>query len=1245
MSELEIYIQEQSENDKNLKEIQIQRSRDDGQQTSNLDGSKVQLFLQKMNLKSLDSNLLIPGSCNQSSKHKNHNSNLNFTTKSQEVLQPLSPKQNSAQQTQQTGESKRVKASIAMLQSQDIQTSFFQQQTLIGESSEYELCKNILKKPKSERNDKDLSVLQITLGNNLEFLQKYKTFLPMKSFKDLLFQFEYQECQPFEQILNIESKSNKIFFLLKGELAIFIPRIEKLECNDNNNLTQIPSDKNSQTVSKINLRKSQTQIDLKPQIKINEQIQTNQTVQEKSESKRRSISNQGKVLNTKSSSISMINILDDQEIYKENDINKVKQNFQKDMEEKFQNFMLLKFAKVGDMFGETSLEYRYPELYSVVCVTKCEFAVIQPSSYYKYFAHKFFLLHLESDKMFRKTQLFYNWPQYCIYEFSKISQRHQYKMHDVIFNIGEQINKIYFFCSGMIHKLQPLYQNQDIQSQVTKQNNQKAKKQQLQLGTKIEVINSVSVFGEEGILDQNETKLINKREYQVVCKKDETVVYSIEKKLFQLVYNYFAAKEGLDSYEQQQEKKKRKFLDSIYRSIRQMERIQILEKTIDEIKRQKQKENRRKQLQREQVLNENQILYAVTNDDLDHIQLNHYLKHQLEDQIGEKITNNQIKDKKRSFSQTSKRQNQTFYNITNFHFTEKELRKYKQMQINKIDKTLNQEMQIKDENNNNQILIVKDDLIQNPQHLNGENLQQQITIQNNQNPSQKLEQIKYNVIAQHLYQFELNKPQNNNSQSIQNSKNQSFVLGSKKAKFQNGDKYNIQKFPLQQQQYLVDRNVSKTELKSQSNKDLENSSNKIVEFSAGEKQEISMNELNKAEQQNNIQNKTSRLLKVNYNHYKNIIQNVNKSQKINNFYDENKNESDLFKNTSVFFEKSEQENVQTLPSSAIKSRNQSQEKKDNQQSPFSQQLKKTPFQKYKENSDEVKKIIRIRRSKSEKKYDFSIKTKGFDIPSINIVSQQASQQNIHQQQQQQANNSSSINTSFVGFNPEQSHKANMSALSALINLKLMNQQVSNLNIQDQIDQNNQLSTSEQIEKSLDNFYRKQSSPLPNYKQNKAMSMHQTIEEFNFKKILNSPKLHQIDLTMNAQSINKVFKNTLKLKSWHNSKIKNSKTNNQGNQTDLKYPSQQQHSQINSEQMKSLSNHIQNFEFYAKCKNGNPYNIYDGDVFQDFISRPVTAAAAQNIISKKTLIKDLMKQTQIKQYMIVQQKNVNNQIQL
>ncbi|KAL4466033.1 hypothetical protein ABPG74_004270 [Tetrahymena malaccensis] len=1166
---------------------------------------------------------------------------MNFTTKSQEVLQSSTPKQNSPQQT---GESKRVKASIAMLQSQDIQTSFFQQQTLIGEQSEYELCKNILKKPKSERNDKDLSVLQITLGNNLEFLQKYKTFLPMKSFKDLLFQFEYQECLPFEQILNIESKSSKIFFLLKGELAIFIPRIEKLECNDNNNLTQMPNDKNQQTLNKINLRKSQTQIDLKPQIKINDQIQANQIVQEKPESKRRSVSNQGKVLNTKSSSLSMINILDDQEIYKENDINKVKLNFQKDMEEKFQNFMLLKFAKVGDMFGETSLEYRNPELYSVVCVTKCEFATIQPAAYYKYFAHKFFLLHLESDKMFRKTQLFYNWPQYCIYEFSKISQRHQYKMHDVIFNIGEQINRIYFFCSGMIHKLQPLYQNQDIQSQVT---NQKAKKQQLPQGTKIEVINSVGVFGEEGILDQNETKLINKREYQVVCKKDETVVYSIEKKLFQQVYNYFAAKEGLDSYEQQQEKKKRKFLDSIYRSIRQMERIQILEKTIEEIKRQKQKENRRKQLQREQVLNENQILYAVTNDDLDHIQLNHYLKHQLEDQIGEKIINNQIKDKKRSISQTNKRQTQTFYNITNFHFTEKELRKYKQMQINKIDKTLNQEMQIKDESNNNQIVIVKDDLIQNPQQLNGDNLQQQLTIQNNQNPSQKLEQIKYNVIAQHLYQFELNKPQHNNSQFIQNSKNQSFVLGSKKAKFQNGDKYNIQKFPQQQQQYQIDRSVSKTELKQQqTNKDQENSSNRaVVEFSVGEKQEISMNELNKAEQQNNIQNKTSRLLKVNYDHYKNIIQNVNKSQKINNFYDENRNESDLFKNTSVFFEKSDQENAQTIPSSAAKSRNQSQEKKDNQQSPFSQQLKKTPFQKYKENSDEVKKIIRIRRSKSEKKYDFSIRTKGFDIPSINIVSQQASQQNI--QQQQQTNNSSQISTSFACANPEQAHRANMSALTTLINLKLMNQLASNQSIQDQTDQNNQFSTSEQIEKYLDNVYRKSSSPLPNYKQNKGMSMHQTIEEFNFKKILNSPKLHQIDLTMNAQSINKVFKNTLKLKSWHNSKIKNNKTINQGNQTDLKYPPQQQpqSSQFNNEQMKSLSNHIQNFEFYAKCKNSNPYNIYDGDVFQDFISRPATAAVAQNIISKKTLIKDLMKQTQIKQYMVVQQKNVNNQIQL
>ncbi|KAL4485832.1 hypothetical protein ABPG72_012372 [Tetrahymena utriculariae] len=1240
MSELEIYIQEQSENDKNLKEIQIQRSRDDGQQISNQDGSKVQLFLQKMNLKSLDSNLLIPGSGNQSSKHKSQNTNMNFTTKSQEVLQPSTPKQNGLQQT---GESKLVKASIAMLQSQDIQTSFFQQQTFISESSEYELCKNILKKPKSERNDKDLTVLQITLGNNLEFLQKYKTFLPMKSVKDLLFQFEYQECLPFEQILNIESKSNKIFFLLKGELAIFIPRIEKLECNHYNNLTQIPSEKNLQTFNKINLRNSQTQIDLKPQIKVNEQMQANQIIQEKSESKRRSVSNQGKALNTKSSAISMINILEDQEIYKENDINKVKINFQKDMEEKFQNFMLLKFAKVGDMFGETSLEYRNKELYSVVCVTKCEFATIQPTAYYKYFAHKFFLLHLESDKMFRKTQLFYNWPQYCIYEFSKISQRHQYKMNDVIFNIGEQINKIYFFCSGMIHKLQPLYQNQDIQSQAI---NQKKKKQQLQQGTKIEVINSIDIFGEEGVIDQNETKLINKREYQVVCKKDDTVVYSIEKKLFEKVYKYFAAKEGLDNYEQQQEKKKRKFLDSIYRSIRQMERIQILEKTIDEIKRQKQKENRRKQLERQQILNENQILYAVTNDDLDHIQLNHYLKHQLEDQIGEKIANRQIKDKKRSFSQTNKRQNQTFYNITNFHFTEKELRKYKQMQINKIDKTLNQEMLVKDENNNNQIVIVKDDLIQNPQNLNGDNLLQQIVIQNNQNPSQKLEQIKYNVIAQHLYQFELNKQQNNNSQFIQNNKSQSLALGSKKAKFQNGDKYNIQKFPQQQQQYSIDKDVSKTELKQSNNKDPEIFSNKLVEFFVGEKQEISMNELNKAEQQNNIQNKTNRLLKVNYDHYKNIIQNVNKTQKINNFYDENKNESDLFKNTSVFFEKSDQENVQAISSSAIKSRNQSQEKKDNQSSPFSQQLKKTPFQKYKENSDEVKKIIRIRRSKSEKKYDFTIKTKGFDIPSINIISQQASQQNIHQQQYQ-GNNSSSVSTSFVGANPEQARKVNMSALSALINLKLMNQQVSNLSIQDQLDQNIQFQTSEQIEKSLDNLYRKSSFPLPNYKQNKAMSMHQTIEEFNFKKILNSPKLHQIDLTMNAQSINKVFKNTLKLKSWHNSKVKNNKTFNQGNQTDLKYPSQQQpqSSQINNEQMKSLSNHIKNFEFYAKCKKNNPYNIYDGDVFQDFISRPATAAAAQNIISKKTLIKDLMKQTQIKQYMVVQQNIVNNQIQL
>lgn len=126
------------------------------------------------------------------------------------------------------------------------------------------------------------------------------------------------------------------------------------------------------------------------------------------------------------------------------------------MEKRFNHFSMLRFAKLGEVFGETSLEFRNKELYSIICATECEFAVISSSNYYLLLSHKFFLTYLEQDKMLKKTQLLRNWPNYAIYEISKMCKRRVLSHSQVLFNIGDKIDQLYFFSSGALHKFIPL---------------------------------------------------------------------------------------------------------------------------------------------------------------------------------------------------------------------------------------------------------------------------------------------------------------------------------------------------------------------------------------------------------------------------------------------------------------------------------------------------------------------------------------------------------------------------------------------------------------------------------------------------------------------------------------------------------------------------------------------------------------------------------------------------------------------
>ncbi|EAR83747.2 cyclic nucleotide-binding domain protein (macronuclear) [Tetrahymena thermophila SB210] len=200
----------------------------------------------------------------------------------------------------------------------------------------------------------------------------------------------------------------------------------------------------------------------------------------------------------------------------------------------------VKLLEKGDIFGEVSLVQNRPSIFSVCCLTECQFAILEKKEF------DFILGQLEEQRIYREMRFlggldyFMHWSANQIKYLYVASKTVSFQRNQFVFQEDDPADYIYIVKSGMFEKVKNLnfemekdicfLDLQGASEQLIEKINLKYRlfymqndKRKLRLST----IEEKELFGEEDILNKQ-----NKRSFSVICVSQQGDVVMIKKRDF-----------------------------------------------------------------------------------------------------------------------------------------------------------------------------------------------------------------------------------------------------------------------------------------------------------------------------------------------------------------------------------------------------------------------------------------------------------------------------------------------------------------------------------------------------------------------------------------------------------------------------------------------------------------------------------------------------------------------------------------
>ncbi|KAL4474688.1 hypothetical protein ABPG72_002281 [Tetrahymena utriculariae] len=200
----------------------------------------------------------------------------------------------------------------------------------------------------------------------------------------------------------------------------------------------------------------------------------------------------------------------------------------------------VKKLEKGDIFGEVSLVQKRPSIFSVCCLTECQFAILEKKEF------DFILGQLEEQRIYREMRFlggldyFMHWSANQIKYLYVSSKTVSFQRNQFVFYEDDPADYIYIVKSGIFEKIKSLnfemekdicfLDLQGASEQLIEKINLKYRlfymqndKRKLRLST----IEEKELFGEEDILNKQ-----NKRSFSVICISQSGDIVMIKKRDF-----------------------------------------------------------------------------------------------------------------------------------------------------------------------------------------------------------------------------------------------------------------------------------------------------------------------------------------------------------------------------------------------------------------------------------------------------------------------------------------------------------------------------------------------------------------------------------------------------------------------------------------------------------------------------------------------------------------------------------------
>ncbi|KAL4429951.1 hypothetical protein ABPG74_000317 [Tetrahymena malaccensis] len=380
---------------------------------------------------------------------------------------------------------------------------------------------------------------------------------------------KHQENRIGDEVIKIGEINDKLFILLKGQAGLMVlqPKITKQQQDEFETMQKDQENKESDSKKLDQNRDAQGNEDVEQRSK---QITMNE-IQEKRTRNTSLIANedaqnQKKEKNNQESRNSIISLdnnlkfrsieagkkqqLNTQDANKLNNPQVTKNQIQEPKITQDQNIILfqepvmelvqVKLLEKGDIFGEVSLVQNRPSIFSVCCLTECQFAILEKKEF------DFILGQLEEQRIYREMRFlggldyFMHWSSNQIKYLYVASKTVSFQRNQFVFYEDDPADYIYIVKSGTFEKIKSLnfemekdicfLDLQGASEQLIDKINLKYRlfymqndKRKLRLST----IEEKELLGEEDILNKQ-----NKRSFSVICVSQQGDIVMIKKRDF-----------------------------------------------------------------------------------------------------------------------------------------------------------------------------------------------------------------------------------------------------------------------------------------------------------------------------------------------------------------------------------------------------------------------------------------------------------------------------------------------------------------------------------------------------------------------------------------------------------------------------------------------------------------------------------------------------------------------------------------